>query len=248
MPRVYIIIYNNMEHTIATAEGTLKFTLLRKDIRNIRIRVTGASEVIVSAPRRTAESKIYRFVDENIDKIYANLESVNEKRQKYYPIRYVSGDKFWHLGRKATLKVVESNRASAVYSGGTLLLHVRKGSDIVARRALFERWSKRAADVIFAERLAAILPSFSGRREITINVKNMLTRWGSINTVLNTMSLSIHLLRCDVRLIDYIITHELCHLKYPDHSPAFYRELESRFPDRARLDNMLDEYGLVDFN
>ncbi len=237
-----------MEHTIATAEGALKLTLLRKDIRNIRIRVTGASEVVVSAPRGTAQSRIFKFVDENIDKIYASLESVNEKRQMFYPIRYVSGDKFWHLGRKATLKVVESNRASAVYSGGTLLLHVRKGSDIEARRTLFVRWSKRAADVIFAERLAAILPNFSSRREISINVKNMLTRWGSINTALNTMSLSIHLLRCDVKLIDYIITHELCHLKCPDHSPAFYRELESRYPDRARLDSILEEYGLVDFN
>jgi predicted metal-dependent hydrolase len=237
-----------MEHTIATAEGTLKFTLLRKDIRNIRIRVTGSSEVVVSAPRRTAESRIFKFVDENSDKIYACLDLINEKRQTYYPIRYISGDKFWHLGRRTTLKVVESNRSSSVYSGGTLLLHVRKGSDIEARRALFMRWSKRAADVVFAERLAAILPSFSSKREITINVKNMLTRWGSINTALNTMSLSIHLLRCDITLIDYIITHELCHLKYPDHSPAFYRELESYFPDRARIDKMLDEYGLVDFN
>lgn len=237
-----------MEHTIATAEGALKFTLLRKDIGNIRIRVTGASEVVVSAPRRTAESRIIKFVDENVEKIYAGLEEINEKRQRFYPVKYTSGDKFWHLGEKTMIKVVESNRCSAVYSGGTLLLHVRQGSDIEARRALFVRWSKRAAELIFAERLAAILPGFSSKRDITINVKNMLTRWGSINTVLNTMSLSIHLLRCDVTLIDYIITHELCHLKFPDHSPAFYRELERRFPNRQRIDSLLDEYGLVDFN
>lgn len=237
-----------MEHTIATEGGALRFTLLRKDITNIRIRVTGASEVVVSAPRRVAESRIFRFVDENAEKICSSLDMINEKRQTFYPVRYVSGEKFWYLGQKATLRVVESNRASAVYSGGTLLLHVRKGSDVASRRALFMHWAKRAADVIFTDRLAVILPGFSNRREITINVKNMLTRWGSINTAMNTMSLSVHLLRCEMVLIDYIITHELCHLKFPDHSPAFYRELEMRFPDRERIDQMLDEYGLVDFN
>lgn len=237
-----------MEHTIETPEGTLKFTLLRKDIANIRIRVTGASEVVVSAPRRTPESRILKFVVENVGKILSNLEIIDGKRRRYYPVRYSSGDKFWHLGQRTILKVVESNRASAVYSGGMLLLHVRKGSDAEARRALFMRWSKRAADAVFEERLAALMPEFSYKRDIKINVKNMLTRWGSINTSLNTMSLSIHLLRCDTHIIDYIITHELCHLKFPDHSPAFYRELERHFPDRERIDSALEEYGLVDFN
>jgi predicted metal-dependent hydrolase len=237
-----------MEYSIATDGGALKFTLLRKNIGNIHIRVTGASEVVVSAPLRTAESRIVKFVSENAPKICQSLEMIDYKRRRFYPVRYSSGDKFWHLGQKTILKVVESNRASAVYSGGMLLLHVRKGSDIEARKALFMRWSKRAASAVFAERLAVILPRFSTNRDITINVKNMLTRWGSINTALNTMSLSIHLLRCDVTLIDYIITHELCHLKFPDHSASFYRELDRHVPDRERIDNMLDEYGLVDFN
>lgn len=236
-----------MNYTITTGEGSLKFILERKSTRNMRIRVTGASQVVVSAPLRVRESNVIRFVEENIEKVYSNLESVNSRRLKYYPQKYTSGEKFYHLGQRSALKIVESNRFSAVWSDSTLLLHVRRGADRQSIKTLFERWSKRAAEAVFASRLCAITSDFPAKPDIRITVKNMLTRWGSINTTRNTMSLSVHLLRCETRLIDYIITHELCHIKHPDHSPAFYRELELRFPDRKMIDKMLEEYGLVDF-
>lgn len=236
-----------MDYTITACEGSLNFILERKNIRSIRIRVTGASEVVVSAPLRARESSIISFVEDNAEKIYSNLESVNERRRECYPQRYASGEVFYHLGQRSTLKVVESNRFSAVYSDGTLLLHVRNGASRESKKALFERWSKRAAEAVFASRLATVISSFSANPPVSISVKNMLTRWGSINTAKNTMSLSVHLLRCETRLIDYIITHELCHIKHPDHSFAFYRELELRFPDRKLIDKKLEEYGLVDF-
>ncbi len=225
----------------------MNFALERKNIRNIRIRVTGASEVVVSAPLRARDSRILQFVEQNIEKINSSLEKIEAQRREFYPSEYISGEKFFHLGQRSAIKIVESNRFSAVYSGGILLLHVRRGADYEARKALFMRWSKRAAEAVFTSRLAKIITDFHSIRPVRITVKNMLTRWGSINTAKNTMSLSVHLLRCDIRLIDYIITHELCHMKHPDHSAAFYRELERRFPDRKLIDKQLCEYGLVDF-
>lgn len=236
-----------MDNTITACDGSLNFILERKNIRNIRIRVTGASEVVVSAPLRTRECNIVSFVEENLEKIQLSLQNINARRIEFYPLRYLSGERFYHLGQKSTLKVVESNRFSAVYSDGTLLLHVRKGADAASKKALFERWSKRSAEAVFTGRLSAVMEGFKISRPVRIRVKNMLTRWGSINTALSTMSLSVHLLRCETRLIDYIITHELCHLKHPDHSAAFYRELERHFPDRKLIDKRLEEYGLVDF-
>ena len=80
-----------------------------------------------------------------------------------------------------------------------------------------------------------------------LTVRAMTTRWGSINPRRRTMSLSVHLLRCDVALIDYVITHELCHLACPRHSAAFYAALEARCPGRAQYDAALEAYGLVGF-
>ncbi len=225
----------------------LDYTLVRKNIRNIRIRVTGASEVIVSAPRRTAQSRIDCFVSENIDKIRSNLDKINKKRRCFYPAGYISGETFRHLGKETKLQIAVSGRARAQFIAGTLVLYVPRdyGKDKI--RALFMRWSKRTADELFRQRLDILLPAFTAN-EFRITAKNMLTRWGSINPAKRTISLSVHLLRCETRLIDYIITHELCHLKHMDHSKAFYRELERYFPDRKLIDKRLEEYGLVDFN
>jgi predicted metal-dependent hydrolase len=225
----------------------LDYTLVRKNIKNIRIRVTGASEVIVSAPVRTAQSRIDGFIRENINKICSSLETIENKRRRFYPADYLNGETFWCLGNKTKLKISLSGRAHSEYTGDTLNLCIPEGYGKTERRALFIGWSKKTADAFFSERLKKLLPGFT-KNEFRITAKNMLTRWGSINTVRRTISLSVHLLRCEPRLIDYIITHELCHLKYPDHSKAFYRELESRFPDRKKIDKRLDEYGLVDFN
>lgn len=225
----------------------LDYTLIRKNIRNIRIRVTGASEVVVSAPRRTAQSRIDGFISENIDKICSNLKIINNKRRRYYPAEYICGETFWHLGNEVTLKIAASGRARAEYSEGTLILYVPDKYSREQIKALFMRWSKKTADALFSERLNKLLPGFT-TNEFRITAKNMLTRWGSINPIKRTISMSVHLLRCEIRLIDYIITHELCHLKYMDHSGAFYRELERHFPDRKKIDKLLEEYGLVDFN
>lgn len=225
----------------------LDYTLIRKNVKNIRIRVTGASEVIVSAPRRTVQSRIDGFIRENIDKICSNLKIINNKRRRYYPVDYIDGETFYNLGNEVKLKVTASGRARAQYAGGALILHMPEHYSREQRKTLFMRWSKKTADELFRQRLNKLLPLFTAG-EFRITAKNMLTRWGSINPSKRTISLSVHLLRCETRLIDYIITHELCHLKHMDHSGAFYRELERHYPDRKQIDKRLEEYGLVDFN
>jgi predicted metal-dependent hydrolase len=144
--------------------------------------------------------------------------------------------------------VTQSGKASASFSGDVLTLHLPDISDAARRKALFIRWSKHQAHDVFSQRAVEIQNRFfEAGHIIRISVRNMLTRWGSINTVRRTMSLSVHLLRCDTEIIDFIITHELCHLKHPDHSGAFYRELGARFPDYKLINKKLEEYGLVDF-
>lgn len=241
------VLYYNIGMDNTKKSGWLDYTLVRKSMKNIRIRVTGASEVVVSAPRHTAQSRIDGFISENIDKIHSNLNLINMKRQHYYPVNYVSGETFWFLGNKTTLKIAVSGRARTEYTGNTLILYVPDTYSRIQRKTLFMRWSKKTADAIFSERLKLLLSGFTSA-EFNITAKNMLTRWGSINPSRRTISLSVHLLRCEMQLIDYIITHELCHLKHMDHSKAFYCELEKRFSDRKYIDKKLEEYGLVDFN
>ena len=93
-------------------------------------------------------------------------------------------------------------------------------------------------------RLSSDFPDADG---LTLSVRRMLTRWGSINPARRRLSLSVHLVRCETELIDYVIRHELCHLRISGHSIGFYRALGAYYPNRADMDKRLKTYGLVDF-
>lgn len=238
-----------MNYRIDTAHGRIDYTLKHKAMKTMRIRITGASEVIVSAPHHAPFCRVSQFVHDNENFILSKLREIGDRRHKYYPSTYQSGDTFWHLGQKTELEVCNLNATRARLEDGILKLYVPQDADYRYKKALFILWSTRTARSVFAARLEAVAPAFADVPidQIRISVKNVLGRWGSINTKRHTLSLSVHLLRCEVTLIDYVITHELCHYAHTNHNSAFYRLLERHFPNRTACDKRLSIYGLIDF-
>ncbi len=234
-----------MKKEAQTLSG-VKFHIQRKAMKNMRIRVTGDKQVCVSAPHYLPETRIIAFVAQHEGYIKERLESVEQKRCRCYPESYGSGDSFCMAGRRYALRVVRDEKAFAGLNGSELVLCVPPGQ---SARAIFARFMTRTARTVFSERLAELRKKISPAPpgEIRLSVRNMLTRWGSINTRRLNLSLSVHLLRCEMELIDYVIMHELCHLKTPSHSRVFYKALEAYYPNRRALDKQLEEYGLVDF-
>lgn len=233
-----------MKKDAATLSG-LQVSIQRKKMKNMRIRVTGDKRVCVSAPQFLPESRIIAFVAQHEGYIKQRLDSVEAKRSRCYPAAYTTGDSFCMAGQRCCLRVIRDVKAFAGLNGNELVLCVPPAQ---SAKTLFARFITRMAKTVFTERLYALSQRVSPPPgEIKLSVRNMLTRWGSINTRRLNLSLSVHLLRCETDLIDYVIMHELCHLQTPNHSRAFYKALEAYFPNRRVLDKRLEEYGLVDF-
>lgn len=232
-----------MEQKIETSSGTVCCTVTRKKMKNMRIRVTADGRVAVSAPPHIAQNRIRAFVAQNAAYILRRQRQTEAKRRRSYPAAYASGDVFRFLGQRIELVAEPAQRESAVMLTDRLVLRVPAHR---TAKQVFEKWMARAAREVFAGRLALLARRFAAQG-VCLSVKRMLTRWGSINTKSRRLSLTVHLARCEQELIDYVITHELCHLKCARHSEEFYRELERHFPDRRALDKRLEAYGLVDF-
>lgn len=237
-----------MKSTFNTSKN-IDYTLVRKNMKNIRIRITGSCKVVVSAPYRTSEHRIHSFVESQQNFILAKLEEFNQQRKRFYPDQYKNGDSFWYLGKETRLYVVTSELKKTEFHNEYLTIYAPVQADLRFRKDMFIKWYKNQANKIFNLRLQALLPEFSDyiSQEVRISIRNMLTRWGSINAKRHTMSLSVHLLRCEETLIDYIIMHELCHFAHGDHSKAFYQDLDRHCANRKQMDKRLKEYGLVDF-
>jgi predicted metal-dependent hydrolase len=104
-------------------------------------------------------------------------------------------------------------------------------SDSVSR--LLQDWYLQHAKILFAARLSYWI---SESRPLavpeipTLIVRKMARRWGSC-TKRGTITLNVDLIKVPRTFIDYVIVHELCHLRVHSHSPAFYRLLTRAMPD-----------------
>jgi len=227
--------------------NNIPYTLVRKKMKTVRLRVTADGRVTVSAPRSVSAARIASFVQQHEAFIQKRLHEVEQARSAHYPTRYAPGDTFSYLGGRLRLLVRTAPRPSAALWGDTLTLCLPDDADGEDVKALFIKWTRGEAKRVFAQRLALLLPHFSCKNTLRLSVRDMTTRWGSINVKRGSMSLSIHLLRCEPELIDYVITHELCHIAYPHHTPAFYAALETYYPHRKQFDKRLKAYGLAGF-
>lgn len=112
----------------------------------------------------------------------------------------------------------------------------------VGQQAL-ERWR--------AERLAQAVEPMICKGEVWLGVscagtriRDMTSRWGSCQTVTRMITLNLRLARVPLACVEYVVAHEVCHLVHPDHSAAFYGELERMMPDWRERKKELNEFDL----
>jgi predicted metal-dependent hydrolase len=123
----------------------------------------------------------------------------------------------------------------------TVGVHDPAGKARIAQ--LIDRWYRRHARRVFEERLKACYPRVEsmGIPYPDLAMRTMKSRWGSCSAA-GRMTLNLKLIQVPRSMIDYVILHELCHLKEHNHSPAFYALLDRVLPDwrerRERLNQL----------
>lgn len=163
------------------------------------------------------------LLHENAAWVIEKKREFDAHRAKVPERRYEEGATFPYLGEDHEV-VVEQRPSSSVVDGTFRLAshHVQQTS---VKRAL-ETLYRRKARQRFERRVDA-LASEMGVEYDRIEIRNQRTKWGSCSTT-GTLGLNWRLMMAPKRIIDYVIVHELAHLREPDHSPAFW-ELVSEY-------------------
>jgi hypothetical protein len=146
------------------------------------------------------------------------------------------GARLPYLGGGLALRTGLGGRARAERSGDELRVSTRDGSEAAIRRAVIA-WYKRAAADYLGERVDALAKQGGYARSHLI-VSSAMGRWGSCNSR-REVRLAWRLMKAPAELIDYVICHELAHLKHMNHSAAFWAEVERQCPEhRARRERL----------
>lgn len=166
--------------------------------------------------------------------------------EKYQPLpiekRYVPGETHLYLGRQYRLRVHQSDDMSVRLAGRFFEVHVPTPKQPQPIAAAMREWYQSHAESLFHERIRRCLQIATPLRidlNVKLRVKPMERRWGSCSKS-GTITLNTDLVKTPLHCIDYVIIHELCHLRIHDHSPAFFRMLGRCMPDWQRRKDRLE--------
>ena len=151
-------------------------------------------------------------------------------------------DWFAYLGRQYRLKVVPHVQATVKLLRGFIVVQTHRPEQAEITRELVEGWYRDRAHIKFAERIAVNLARFpepEAFRPRGLIVRQIRQRWGSMSPA-GRLLLNRRLIEAPVDAIDYVITHELCHIAEPHHGAAFYELLDRVLPDWERRKERLE--------
>jgi predicted metal-dependent hydrolase len=210
--------------------GTLVSYIVKRGRRRSSITFTiDEYGLRVGAPGRASRGAIEKLLHKHGAWILKKLAQWQARRAP--PRHWDEGETLMLLGQPLRLTLIQGNQEIRV--DGERLIVCAAGSQRSERteKQVIE-WLRRQALLCFRERTARLCPVLEVP-EPQISLSNAKTRWGSCH-IDGRIRLNWRLIQMPLHLIDYVIAHELAHLREMNHSPRFWKTVERMVPEYAR--------------
>lgn len=232
-----------MNYSVQYGTTKIEYQLIYMPRKTLAIDVNPDLSVVVKAPEGSQPDDVAKLVLKRGKWIMRQMREFETYLPHLPPRVYESGETHRYLGKQYRLKVVESEEEFVKLTRGRLFVYVQDVQSKSRIKKLLDAWYRRNGRRVFIERLEACYPRFI-KYDLPfpdIEIRLMKTRWGSC-TVDGKILLNLRLMQVPKHLIDYVIVHELCHLKEHNHGPEFYALLTRIMPDwngrRQQLNEM----------
>jgi predicted metal-dependent hydrolase len=213
--------------------------VIYKDIKNLHIGVyPPVGRVRVAAPRRLGDEQVRLALVQRLPWIKRERERLRTaERQSRREM--VTGESHFVWGTRLRLKVIErAGRAHVEVDGDKLLLYVAKGSSAELRRDLLDRWYRER----LREAVAATIVGWEPKIGVTVSrwtVRRMRTKWGSCSAETGHLGFNLELAKKEPAGLEYIVVHEMTHLRERGHGRRFAELMDGFMPDwRSRRDRL----------
>ncbi|MBY4637296.1 M48 family metallopeptidase [Sphingopyxis sp. XHP0097] len=232
------------QHSIEIGGKLICFQLRRSKRKTMGISVLPDQAVVVSAPERADFVDIESRVRKKAGWILDTQAEFSTKSVGATPRQFKPGETFLYLGQQYRLRV-DPERVGVVREGSRIIVGAIQPNEADRIRNRLVRWYMKEARQHLPAALERCLPGF--RKEVErkpkLLIKPIKMRWGSYISATHTLILNRSLVQVPPPLIDYVVAHELAHIGYGDHGPAFIAHLTEKMPDWRTRKKALEKLG-----
>jgi len=218
--------------SILFGKQTIRFKLFFVDRKTMEIAVHPDKTVIVKAPVGAEYAVVKEKVRKRAGWIKRQLDFFRQFDPRTPGRSYVGGETHLYLGRNYRLKIHQAGHNEVKLVRGFFMVRSKTDTSPEDIKRLMDAWYKKKASLRFQESFDRCWPWFEKELQSKprVQIRRMKKRWGSLSKN-GLLTLNANLIMAPKDCIEYVITHELCHLHYHDHGPKFYRLLEKVMPD-----------------
>ena len=233
-------IYDIKNRWIIRMEPAYLLVRSKKRKKTISLQVETDGTILIYAPYRTPMGEIDKFFNQKKRWLKRIIEEREARLEEIKPKEYLIGELFLYLGIQYPLIIADVSEGSdsLAFSAGQFVL----ARDMVYQgRKLFIDWYKNKSQ----EYIEKTLKHYSralGLNPGGIRISNALSRWGSCSPN-NNLSFSWRLIMAPCPVIDYVVVHELTHMKEKNHSMRFWGLVAKTIPDYKKQRLWLKENG-----
>lgn len=223
-----------MLRTIDAKGKQISYSLERKPVKNINLRIRADQGVYVSAPKGVAAKTIDAFVNEKSSYILRALKKFKEKEfREGSNNSFVDGETVKLFGRNMRLKVKSAPRSKVESDESYITLFVKDVKDVELKKRVLDTWLRKKCKEEITAICKKVYPQVKkyGIAFPEIQLREMVSRWGSCSPKKGFVTFNTALIAMPVSCIEYVVTHEFTHFLYPNHSKKFYQQLATFMPD-----------------
>ncbi|MEK6627189.1 MAG: SprT family zinc-dependent metalloprotease [Bdellovibrionota bacterium] len=226
--------------------GEISVEVVQKDIKNIHLSVyPPTGKVRISAPLRMKFDAIRMFALSKLSWIKSKQKKLNNQKRESQR-EFIDRESHYLWGRRYLLNIVESVQSPRVeLKHDKIVLHVKQKSSRRTMEALVEQWYRDLIKEEAPEIIAKWEPIL-GVKVKRVFVQLMKTKWGSCSPKTASVRLNTELARKPKEFLEYIIVHEMTHLRVPTHNARFASIMDQNMPNWRQYRDELNRLPLRD--
>jgi predicted metal-dependent hydrolase len=220
-----------------------EYQLIKQDRKTLSLTVTPDLRLILKCPSQTDSVRIEAFLQKKWFWLEKQLSFFKKYQRKIYEKEYVSGEGYLYLGRQYKLVVRRSRKDLVSLIRSQLIVYTTK--DVTNGRynkKLIDMWFAEKTGIVLQDRFTEMLSRFDHKQPPVLGIREMKKRWGSFLNK-DKIFLNPKLIHMPKDCIDYVIVHELCHMKHKNHDKRFYALLDDKYPRWEKIKGKLEIIG-----